>query len=1077
MPSRTSLSFAKLLVLVMLCVSAVMLVAQTESAKISGLVTDSSGAVVAGADVLLQNTEQGTTSTVMTNNEGIYVLPSVRPGQYRISVKKDGFRSVDVLGMVVNVQDRIEENVRLQPGSVSESVTVTGGAPSVSTEDATVSTVVDRNFAENIPMNGRSFQTLIELAPGVVPLAAGANHGDDSGQFSVNGQRGAANYWMVDGVSGNVGSNTLFGGNQMSGAAGTTSVFGGTNSLVSVDAMQEFRIQTSTFAPEFGRTPGAQISIVTRSGGNQFHGAAFDYLRNDLLDANNWFNGYTNLIPLPKAEERQNDFGGTFSGPILRDRTFFFFSYEGLRLRLPTTTLTTVPDASARESATPAMQPFLNAFPLDPRQQDLGNGVAQLNASYSNPAALDAYSLRVDHKATNRLTLFGRYNYSPSQIVARASSVTPLSTLVTSSSTSQQGTAGITANVSARFTNEFRINYSETNAAGVTSLDGFGGAVPVTPAFPSPYTVTNSLFIFFIVGLNHGEVLDGPSIRNVQRQFNVVNTTAVQEGAHSLKFGLDYRRLSPIFEPNTYSQLALFLDVPSAASGQLLESIAQGARGGTVLFRNLGLFAQDTWRVVPRFTVTYGLRWDTDFAPSTIIGPALVALSGVNLNDLSTLSLAPRGTSPFNTRFGNVAPRLGAAYQLSRRPDWGLVARGGFGVFYDLATSEAGNLIPGIYPFSGPLNIVSGGAFPLNSVAAAAPPISPPTAANPTELHGFDPSLRSPYTLEWNAALEQQLGPQQSLKLSYVGAVGRSLLQSLGVIAPTPAITFVDLVTNSATSDYHALQAEFQRRLANNLQAISSYTWSHSIDTASAGSTDFGSNAAAAAGNPGNRGPSAFDIRHSVSVGITYSIPAIESQRLFRYIARGWALQSIVQAHTGSPVEVSYRNASLFANKFDAAVRPDVVPGIPLYLYGPQFPGGKAINNTPGAVLGGCPDGSPSIGPFCRPPTDSDGFPLREGSLGRNALRGFRFVQWDLGVHRDFPIGESVKLQFRAEMFNILNHPNFAPPAGDLSLPTFGQSSQMLNDYLGSGAGVGGFSALYQIGGPRSMQLALKLRF
>src|SRR6185312_4577631 len=192
-------------------------------------------------------------------------------------------------------------------------------------------------FAENLPMNGRSFQTLIQLTPGVVLTTSNPS---DSGQFSVNGQRASSNYWMVDGVSANIGVGVNLStspGNGLSGSLGSFSALGGTNSLVSVDAMQEFRIQTSTYAPEYGRTPGGQIAIVTRSGTNQFHGTAFDYLRNDALDANNWFNGFTNNPPLPKAKERQNDFGGTVGGPIFKDRTFFFFSYEGLRLQLPQT--------------------------------------------------------------------------------------------------------------------------------------------------------------------------------------------------------------------------------------------------------------------------------------------------------------------------------------------------------------------------------------------------------------------------------------------------------------------------------------------------------------------------------------------------------------------------------------------------------------------------------------------------------------------------------------------------------------------------------------------------------------------
>ena len=292
--------------------------AQSELATVFGRVTDQSGAVVPEAEVEIKNVETGLSVVRATNSDGLYSVPSLHPGHYLISIRKQGFKTVTLTELTLAVQDNVARNFQLQVGSISESITVTADAYNVNTTDATVSTVVDRNFAENLPMNGRSFQTLIALTPGVV--LTGTNN-LDSGQFSINGQRASSNYWMLDGVSANIGvSASSFPGAGLAGSLGSFSALGGTNSLVSVDAMQEFRIQTSTYAPEFGRTPGGEISILTRSGTNQFHGTAFDYVRNDFFDANNWFN--TAVVPaLPKAEERQNDFGGTFGGPILRDRT------------------------------------------------------------------------------------------------------------------------------------------------------------------------------------------------------------------------------------------------------------------------------------------------------------------------------------------------------------------------------------------------------------------------------------------------------------------------------------------------------------------------------------------------------------------------------------------------------------------------------------------------------------------------------------------------------------------------------------------------------------------------------------
>jgi hypothetical protein len=1076
------------LLLLLVSLAANSALAQLETATVSGQVVDPSGLSIRGAEVKLVDIDRDTTTGTATRPSGLYTFPSVRPGRYRMEVTAVGFKVVNVTGVTVNVQDHLEQNFKLAVGSVSESVTVEGGAPLIDTESAAVSTVVDRTFAENLPLNGRSFQTLIQLTPGVV-LTPSTTF--DSGQFSVNGQRGASNYWTVDGVSANIGVGAISPGNGLGGTLGSFSAIGGTNSLVSVDALQEFRIQTSTYAPEFGRTPGGQISIVTRSGTNQFHGTAFDYFRNDVLDANNWFN--TSVTPaIPKAKERQNDFGGTLSGPIVKERTFFFFSYEGLRLRLPQTAFTDVPSHSARQAASPALQPFLNAFPLpNPNTADTGPNPAPFNTSFSNPASLDAYSVRIDHKLSDKINLFGRYNYSPSNIDGRGGQGTAadaLSVLATTRYSIQTATVGVTWAISRVTADEFRFNYSRTNATGSFSLDNFGGATPLTSLpSPGPFNAQNSQFEFGISSLaNDGFLIEGRQLQNVQRQFNIIDNLFVVRGTHSLKFGVDFRRLSPLFNPNLYLQAAFFNDVPSAETGNLSFGLIESGLSGTLLFHNLGVFAQDSWRVAPRLTLTYGLRWDVDFSPSSINGPSLAAVTGYNLNDLSNLALAPSGTPPFSTKYGNIAPRVGVAYQVRNNQEKPTVVRGGFGVFYDLVSSEVGNGIFGAYPF-GAFNTLfavppscpnSTFTFPLDSCLAAPPPITQAQLSTlGASFSAFDPRLRLPYTLEWNAALEQGFGSQQTLSVTYMGSAGRRLIQTAEVNSPNPNFSQASLIGNTANSNYNALQVQYQQRLSHGFQVLASYTWSHSIDTASAGSFN-GANGLGAGLDPNaNRGPSDFDVRNAFSTGLTYNVPFQTHNAFANAILHGWSLQSIVQAHSATPVSVYYSQFGQKLHSTSALIRPDAVPGIPLYLYGSQFPGGKIFNNTPNQ------GGLACIGPFCPPPTDNNGIPLRQGNLRRNALRGFGLTQWDLGVHRDFPIRESLKLQFRAEMFNVLNHPSFAPPVGDLispqsANPQFGTSTQLLGQYLSGGnVGGGAFSPLYQIGGPRSIQFALKLMF
>ncbi len=1026
---------------ILVVLTAFPLAAQSPNGTINGLVLDPSNRAIAGADILVINDVTGVKYSGKTNDDGIYVVPNLPPGPYRLQVSKVGFKTLIKPDIVLNVQDALSINFTLPVGAVFETVTVEGGAPLVNTQDASVSTVVDRRFVENMPLNGRSFQALIALTPGVVLTPANAA---EQGQFSINGQRADANYLTVDGVSANISAGGGSGLRQA--AAGTIAGFsalGGTNSLVSVDAMQEFRIQTSSFAPEFGRTPGGQISIVTRSGTNQFHGTVFDYLRNDVMDANDWF---ANLNRLAKAKERQNDFGGVLGGPIIKSKTFLFFSYEGLRLRQPRTQTTTVPSLASRGAATAGMQPFLNAYPV-PNGSDLGNNLAAFNASYSLPFSLDAYSLRIDHVLTSKFALFARYNYSPSETSLRGPVAQLNNTLATKVRTHTL-TLGSTQSLTTNLNNELRLNYSNLKTVSTFRLDDFGGAAPLPDSllFPAGFSSANAVFAFAINGVGGFDI--GKNGINEQRQLNLVDNVSVTAGSHRLKFGTDYRWLAPFTSPFAYLQGPLFLDMSDALAGMPLVTVVQAEREASLLARNFSLYAQDTWKVTQRLNLTYGLRWEIN-PPLKGKNSDSVLMTVQGLDDPSTMTLAPRGTPLYHTTYGNLAPRIGLSLELAQKPAWETVLRGGFGIFYDLGYGSLASAA-NEFPFVAENDLFV--TFPLTPQQAAPPPITaaPPVTGN---FHVSDPHLKLPRTYHWNVALEQALGPKQVVSATYTAAVGRQLLRQDTLAFPNPDFGVVFVTRNSATSDYHALQLKFQRRLSRGLQALASYTLSHSIDIASNDSGPL--NTPAALGASLDRGNSDYDVRHAFTLAASYDFPLPGKQGLLRRLLGGWSMDTLLTARSATPVTVLGPFAVVGSALFNA--RPDVVPGAPFYLHGPQYPGGKAFN--PAA--------------FTNPPGG------QQGDLRRNVLRGFGAWQDDLTVRRQFRLGDKARLQIRVEFFNVFNHPNFGNPAASLSNPLFGRSTQTLANTLVSAQGGfnGGLNPLYQFGGPRSGQLALKLEF
>jgi len=577
--------------------------AQSATATLSGTVVDEKGAVVAGAKIELTNLGTVLKRNATTSGEGYFTFPLLPPGSYTLQALREGFAPVEVRNVVLNVGDQQAVIVHLRVGGVTAQVNVTSDSALLN-ESPAVGTVVDRQFVNNLPLNGRSFQSLIALTPGVVLTRT---TGNEPGQFSVNGQRANANYFTVDGVSANLG----IGANQVasqngSGSTPAFSALGGTNNLVSVDALEEFRIQTSTYAAEFGRVPGGQVQLITRAGTNVFHGSLFEHFRNDKLDANDWF---ANSRGLKRPPLRLNQFGGAFSGPLwlpgkyfgplgvdARNRTFFFFSYEGLRLRQPQVSIATVPTLAVRQTAAASVRPILDTYPL-PNGRELGNNLAEFNASYSNPGAFDAASIRLDHSINERWSLFGRYNDAPSETEQRKTALP--NNLSRTQLDTRTLTLGALASFTPRINNDLRFNYSRALGVSTQWLDNFGGATPppISTFYPASQSSDGGFLIINVTGL--GSISAGNDVDSRQRQINVVDNFAVTAGNHALKFGADYRRLSPFFGLNgdaasqyrpTYNFNALAGLLTSRVSGAILN-----AKDAVALhFDQLSLYAQDT---------------------------------------------------------------------------------------------------------------------------------------------------------------------------------------------------------------------------------------------------------------------------------------------------------------------------------------------------------------------------------------------------------------------------------------------------------------------------------------------------
>lgn len=1038
---------------------------QTENATLQGSVTDPSGAAIPQAEVRITNVATGVVRTLTSDGSGQFLAVGLLPGSYSIHVEHAGFKSSDINAIVLNVGAHDQIPIHLAVGATAETVTVEGSDIQLLTTSPAVSTVVNREEVANMPLNGRSFQDLMLLTPGAGTInpqsgtAAGHNtqNGASVDQITINGDSGLANSYIVDGVNMNVGSGNnggFYGSFVGGGGLPVSTILGNTQALVPVDDLQEFRVATSGYQAEYGGSSGGQFVFATQSGTNSFHGTASDYVRNTVFDANDWFNNYYSK---PLQPLHQNDFSGALGGPIWiprlyngKDKSFFFVNYEGLRANFPSAaTVAYAPDAALVAATSGAVHEWLASLPK-PNGPEVGDGLAEYITGYNTPSSMNTYNVRIDQVITSKHEFFARASRTRSTMTSYYYG----GTMPTQQNTSTY-TAGLTSSFTTHVTNQLRANYASN--AGIQS--GYQTPISGQPTFNAitagGYPANISNIVMFLGYYPSSGGIYAIDFRGFQenRQFEVNDNVSWLLGKHSLKFGADFRRLNGTLlpeSPNTgylwYSTQSLEANTPDYIYNNSDAAMFPGAHF-------VGVYAQDDWAVSHRLNLSYGLRWD--YFPSQIERHGSNPYALLNQDNLSQLAVGPHAT-PYSASMADFAPRVGATYLVRNTPGYETQLRGGFGIYYDPVTNVGsplfGMLGPGesgaatFCPYSYCTNQAQY-SFPLPQQYLYTP-IQPPVGPFTQTFNAVDPHLKDPYTIQVNAAVQQQFGKNNALTLNYVGAFYRRGIYFLNqyVHPQNPNFNYVDFQTNGphSTSNYNSGQFVFEHRLSRGLFAYAAYTWSHDI-----GETQISQF------TPYIKADTSGDLRNNFNLATSWTVPYKSDNRLAEALLGQWGLDVRFMARTGFPFSVYGKNVPS-PDGSGGQVTPGLnyVSGKPVYLYGSYkgkpIPGGKMLNP---AAFTAAPVGV-------------------NGTVAPNSLRGFGMNQWNFAVRREFPIHDTLKLQFRADSFNLFNRPNFGSIDTYLPDATFGQTTSTLASSIAPGG-----MAQYQGGGPRSLQLALKIVF
>jgi Carboxypeptidase regulatory-like domain len=978
--------------------SSATLLAQT-SGSLTGQVLDASQSSVPSARVLAENIATGQRREATTNAAGRYTIPDLAIGNYKITAEQKGFQPKVFPSVQVGVAQAVTLDISLATGVVAETIDVTAQSAVL---DGTTGAAFDNRAVVELPINGRDYARFSLLTPGAV---ASSNY---IAMLTFNGQQSIHNQFQIDGVDATRVDQPYMANGFERGARLLTG---------SLETIEEFRAQTSSYPAEYGRAAGTYVNIATKSGTNQFHFGLLEFFRNNALDARNFFN----TKPSPQAEFRYNNFGGNVGGPIIKNKTFFFANYEGSRQRVGITGTGTVPSVALRAQVlqkSPALADIVGLFPLGTSSTS-----NPLIDSYTTTATSnvreDTGSVKIDHSFSDKNNVYVRVNVNDSHVFGPLFGVTSTALGLQDFQNVPIRTSNVAIHdqhvFSPQLVNEF-----------LTGMQRWGSKI----ISDEPYPLTT------ITGLTAAPGTRGRTLSN-NTSYQMSDSLSLTKGTHNFKTGFQLYRIqldrrSINTTSMTYTSITDFINNSIFSASQSVGNPGTATRG-----YQIAAFAQDSWHILRNVTLDYGLRWDYDPPP---FDPG----NHQQTFSLATNTLAPGGTPLFNGNKTNFSPRTGVAWQVTKR----IMARAGYGIFYQAYPVGFGsNIVTNNLPGNTTLlrSQIPLLSYPIN------PFLSQGSLALPS-VSGFDPNRHDNYAHQWNVTLGFALTESTALTTAYVGNHSLNLRRSENINLINPAtgarpiagFSNVNIEMNNGQGIYDGLQINLKQRLKYGFQFGFSYAYGHSIDDVQ----DYGIYSTNPQDNnnlKAERGNSGDDVRHTASYQVIYELPFGAGKRFLNgngLISRalgGWQISSVGQIRTGIASTVLI-GVNTYGNGNLTNQRPNAVVGVNQY----------AANKNVNSWLNPAAFSLPAAGTF--------------GNLGRNTFYGPGYAQEDLSLIKNTVIHERYILQFRAEVFNFVNHPNFDLPQATYNTSTFGQTLNTFGRTLGGGVS-------------RQIQLALKLNF